>query len=97
MIGLTYQRYLQVRIADGLESAPVAFEAVCRCFSLQPKRHTQGIDNIDILAFAAIGHIRRTRSCSADRRSERCIVFRISQSAERSRTTIAERINRAGR
>ena len=30
MVGLAYQRYLQLRIADGPEPAPVTLEAVCR-------------------------------------------------------------------
>ena len=49
VVGLTYQRYLQLRIAHGAERAPVALEAVCRSTFLQREGNLQRIDDIDVL------------------------------------------------
>ena len=57
VVGLTYQRYLQFRIAYGPELAPVTLETICRRTVPQREGNLQRIDDIDVLA--AYHHIRR--------------------------------------
>ena len=62
VVGLTYQRYLQLGIADGPEPAPVTLETISRSTGLQRESHMQRIDYINVLA--AYCYIPRT-GCSA--------------------------------
>ena len=96
MISLTNQRYLQVRIADRLEPAPIALETVRPCAVFERQRHAQRINDINIVA-ALVFHLRRTISSDTYRRSQRRAVISRIYSTERSRTTIADRINRESR
>ena len=67
MIGSTYQRDLQVRVADLGELTPAVLEAVGRSTLLQREGYPQCIHNIHVLA--TVGHVHRAGAVGRDGRS----------------------------
>ena len=88
VVGLAYQRYLQLGIVHRPELAPIALETIRRRIALQREGHMQRIDDIDVLA--AYFHIRRTgwSSRGGNGGSSRQGVLRMTDAALGLRTAV---------